>query len=287
VERFNSGKNLLRQWIVYSIAFRRSKLHVKVSLDHNSTQLNFEVECDWQEVAERGKHVPQLNFAILLANKCRLYRYDIPFGIIERQELDMDVPGNSWMLGVPEEAETRALMIITGSKYGFRGFNNTMALSLIRSSYDPDPYPENGIHRFKFAIAVVETDSSHELIQQAYHFNHPISFISGTRHSGLLPCTQSFIALLSGSAAISAIKLPEKDNSGKKWIIRLYETDGKDTIVKLQFATDVVAASFVDIHENILGDGKGAAKIYDRILEFDLKACCVENVLVELGNRKN
>jgi len=282
VERFNSGKNLLRQWIAYSIAFRRSKLHVKVSLDHNSTQLNFEVECDWQEVAERDKHIPQLNFAIPLAYKCRLYRYDIPFGTIERQELDMDVPGNSWMLAVPEEAVTKALMIITGTKYGFRGFNDTMSLSLIRSSYDPDPYPENGIHRFKFAIAVVETDSSHELIQQAYHFNHPVSFISGTRHRGLLPCTQSFIALLSGSAAISAIKLPEKDNSGKKWIIRLYETDGKDTIVKLQFAADVAAASFVDIHENILGESKGVPKIQDRILEFDLNAYCIENVLVEL-----
>jgi len=92
--------------------------------------------------------------------------------------------------------------------------------------------------------------------------------------------------LLSGSAAISAIKLPEKDNSGKKWIIRLYETDGKDTRVKLQFAADVAAASFVDINENILGDGKGDAKIYDRILEIDLKAYCVENVLVEFENEK-
>jgi len=58
------------------------------------------------------------------------------------------------------------------------------------------------------------------------------------------------------------------------------------TKVKLQFATDVAAASFVDILENILGDGKGDAKINDRILEFNLSAYCIKNILVELGNKK-
>jgi alpha-mannosidase len=240
------------------------------------------LECDWQEVAERGKYIPQLNFAIPLAYNCNCYRYDIPFGTIERQELDMDVPGNSWMVGVPVQAEDSALMLITGSKYGFRGFNNTMSLSLIRSSYDPDPYPENGIHRFKFAIAVVKANSNRELIERAYHFNHPISFISGTSHNGSLPCKHSFIALLEGSVAISAIKLPEKDASGRKLIIRLYETDGNDTTVKLQFATKIVSIDFVDFNENILENCMINALIQENILEFDLKPSCVENILVEL-----
>ena len=71
----------LKQWIKYSIEFGESKLNVTVSLDYNSTRLNYIIECDWQERAVKGKYVPQLNFYMPLNYKCKAYKYDIPLAL--------------------------------------------------------------------------------------------------------------------------------------------------------------------------------------------------------------
>ncbi len=102
IVRVNMDRNALRQWITYSISFRESTLKVTVYLDYNSSRLNFIVECDWQEKAQIGKCIPQLNFHMPVGYACKAYKYDIPFGTIIRDGLEMDVPANSWAQGIPE-----------------------------------------------------------------------------------------------------------------------------------------------------------------------------------------
>ncbi|HHY22835.1 MAG TPA: alpha-mannosidase [Clostridiaceae bacterium] len=313
----------LKQWIKYSIEFGKSKINVTVSLDYNSTRLNYTIECDWQERAVKGKYVPQLNFYMPLNYKCKAYKYDIPFGTIERDAKDMDVPGNSWMAGIPEEG-TKTVMLVTDTKYGFRGFNDSLAVSLIRSSYDPDPYPEFGIHEFSFALDIVENATNGELIKRAFDYNHPIRFISGTVHEGTMPLEKSFISLESGSVAISAVKVPETDSlkqegsccsasectaSCKKIIMRVYETEGVKTKAVVKFAEKISKAWFVDINEKLLTDKNtsdecestcgcssdncntdncndencNCIEIDGDTLTFDVDAYSIANICVELG----
>ena len=40
----------------------------------------------------------------LLAQPVQAYRYDIPFGVVERPAMALDVPGNSWGAAIPEPA---------------------------------------------------------------------------------------------------------------------------------------------------------------------------------------
>ena len=256
----NIDSQALRQWINYEIEFNDSKLKVMVYLDHNSTRLNYKVECDWQEKPVRGKFVPQLSFYMPVNYKCKCYKYDIPFGTIERNPMDMDVPANSWMAGMPEKYDNDILMLITDTKYGFRGFDDSLAVSLIRSSYDPDPYPELGIHNFNFALEILkilngsqdkmnsanlsnhidcvckDCDSAidiiddnlaanKEFIKCAHKYNYPIHFISGTIHEGSLPLEESFISVKSGNIIVSSVKMPEickKYDSCKK---EMYDTE--------------------------------------------------------------
>jgi len=310
IRSYYGEKSALRQWISYSIEFRASKLNVTVSLDYNSSRLNYVVECDWQEKPEKGKFVPQLNFYMPLNYECRRYKYNIAFGTIEREALNMDVPANSWMAGISacnsnnysrldcKDGCGKMLMLITDTKYGFRGYENSLAVSLIRSSYDPDPYPESGIHKFKFAVDVVdisfdENAINNTLIRKAYEYNHPVHFISGTIHEGTFPIENSFISLESGTVAISAVKMPEVNRidiqqkesrsegscsccepcgeiiSWKSAILRAYETEGRKTRAVVKFAEKVAEAFFVDINE--------------KPLEYKVKdnnsgnECCIDN----------
>lgn len=272
--------NGLRQAIIYKIVFGQSELKATISLENNSSSLKYEVECDWHEMGSKDKHmVPQLNFHMPLNYSCSLYKYDVPSGTIERRPMDMDVPGNSWMLGVREASDRKCVMLVTDSKYGFRGINNSMSISLIRSSFDPDPNPEWGIIKFNFAVCLVDNTSNRELIERAYNFNHPLTAVSNTVHPGKFPCKKSFISLSKGNIAFSSIKMGE-DNTGKKSILRLYETDGKKAEVELDFSRKVKACYFVDINENMIASTSpikiGESNIEFEVLPFSIATICVE-----------
>lgn len=249
-------KGDLRQTIVYEMAVRSSKLRVTVTLDKGSPRLDFAVECDWQEIGNKEKGVPQLNFYAPLAYECRGYKYDVPFGVITREPLDMDVPANSWA-AAPRTAGSSHLVVVTDSKYGFRGVDNALAVTLLRSSFDPDPYPENGkVHRFRISLVAATETSNRAAIAQAYDANHPFTVISARKGSqGSLPSTQGFLQLVEGPVAVAAVKCPE-DNTGKReLVIRVYETEGSRDKVTLAFAQPVREAAFVDINEERT-DGK-------------------------------
>ena len=159
-------KGGLRQSVTYRIKFNDSQLDVTVSLDKGSRSLNYDVRCDWQERGRPGENIPQLNFYAPVSYQCAAYRYDVPFGIIDRKPIDMDVPGNSFIAGIRGCCQ-QSLMLVTDSKYGYRGFDNALAVSLIRGS-DPDRYPDIGFHHFRLALcAAPAAASKQELIQQA------------------------------------------------------------------------------------------------------------------------
>lgn len=261
----------LRQSLAYEVTFGSSLLKATVSLDRNSTELRYEAECDWHEIGRAGQTIPQLNFHWPLVYECASYKYDVPFGVVNRKPLDLDVPANSFAFGVPREQAQSSIMLMTNNKYGFRGTNDSLSVSLIRSSFDPDPYPEIGNHhRFAFAVRVSERADNGELIAAANRFNHPLSVLSGIAHSGTRPLEAGFLALTEGTAAVSAVKMPE-ERDGQQWIVRLYETEGKPTTAKLQLFRRAAEAYFVDTNERRI-QGGGAIRIGDDFVAFDVPA---------------
>jgi alpha-mannosidase len=197
--------------------------------------------------------------------------------------MDMDVPANSWVLGIPENDDQEALMLISGSKYGFRGTANTISHTLIRSSYQPDPYPELGVHEFWFAFGPVEATSDRKQIEMAQLMNNPVKYMSGTAHNGVLPLKQEFLNINEGTIAISSVKCLEDDKSEKGIVLRIYETDGKDTTCELEFSAVVENAYFVDINERPV---KNTDKIdfSRKIIRFKTAANCIKSIAIILRN---
>ena len=239
------GANL-RQSISIETKFGRSSFKAIISLDYDSPTLKYDVECDWHEVGKMDDKIPQLNFFVPVAYPCRCYKYDVPAGTLDREATDMDLPGNSFIVGMPAEGN-RGIMVSSDTKYGFRGFEDSMAVDLIRSSYEPDPYPEYGVHKMKLAIAVVDTDKPRALIEKAYALWHPLNSIAAQAHAGSLPMSGSFLSLGCGNAALQAIKMPEE--GGNSLILRLYETDGQDGSATVKLWQAPKSAQTVDLHE--------------------------------------
>ncbi|MCL2813112.1 MAG: glycosyl hydrolase-related protein [Oscillospiraceae bacterium] len=238
----------IRKWVQYDVKFRNSKVNVKVSLDDNSPALRFDIRADWHEVGRHGEGIPQLGFLVSLCGDRKKYRYDIPFATIDRDSNNIDMPGNSFAVALPESNGDAPVMVVTDTKYGFRTAGNSIGVNLIRSSFDPDPYPEYGIHHMAIGVAIPEDLQNQTLSKIRDEFVHPTAFISGTKHGGSLPLCAGLFSL-SGDVILSAVKTAEDSADGKTMIIRLYDANGKGSAATLDFAKCITKARVVDLNE--------------------------------------
>ncbi|MGG1636148.1 alpha-mannosidase [Paenibacillus sp. NRS-1760] len=280
IESSELGSKLLRQSITFSVPFRRSKLQVTVSLDQGSSRLDYNVECDWHEYGNEKEFTPQLQFYAPFGYESDSYRFNMAFGTIERPSLDLDVPANSWALGVPSNHEKgRAIMLLSDCKYGFRGADRALSVTLLRGSYGPDAYPNTGVHRIRLSICVVDASKNQQLIEQSSHYHLPLQYISAAASNGDWPTTQSFLQLIEGTIAISAIKMPEDTQAVNRWIIRVYETEGNTSMVKLELCRKVSKAYFVDTLERPVVEGEvfiNESQIGFEVMAFGVASLCIE-----------
>jgi len=271
-----AGGDGLRQWISFEARFASSRLSVTVSLDKGSSSLSWAASCDWLEIGRKGSGIPQLNFFLPLTGEMKAYRYDVPFGVLDRAPADQDVPASSWALGVPRKSGRPSTMLIADQKHGFRCVDNSLSLILLRSSFDPDPYPELGVHAFGFAVALADCSSAARLVASASERAHPLVVHSGTAHAGSLPLAQGFLTLAAGSVAISAVKMPE-DEAGASLLIRLYETDGKKCATSIRFFCAPSSAWLVDINER---KTEGAVDLDGDTVRVEVGPFTVQSVVV-------
>lgn len=236
----------LRNSINYSAEFHNSSIRVQVSLDKGCRHLNYKVCCDWHEIGNEEVGVPRLQFMMPLPYQKTVYRQDVPFGVVKRQEIGTDTPAVSFTAAFDESKE-RGIAISSRNTYGYRCEDNSVALALLRSSFDPDPYPENGFCESEFCVSFLEgSQSNSSLMEMFREYNCPIDVVSGKRHGGELPVVGSFMHIDPESIMVSGIKAAETSD---EIVVRLYETDGNAQKAKIDFLRPVKAASRTDLLE--------------------------------------
>ncbi len=233
----------LRNSICYSAKFGNgSSYECIVSLDGTAKQLDYQLKCDWLETGS-SEFIPQLAFHAPLAFEAKQGKYSIPMGIYAREEIDLDV-GTNGLAAAPNE-DDKALYVTAEGKYGFRLWNNCLGLTILHSSVNPDPYPELGEHNVRFALGISES-SNEALVAVQQQCEHPLSYLSGTVHTGSLPLNGNAVTVLGDTVAVSSVK-PAEDGNGL--IIRLYETAGRDCAVTIRAFSPITAACLTDIPE--------------------------------------
>ncbi|MDR2071206.1 MAG: hypothetical protein LBP81_07320, partial [Treponema sp.] len=274
-----------------------SVLEVIISLDAGSGLLRYDVTCDWREFGSEETGVPNLHFYLPLNYQAK-FHFDVPFGITQRAPRDMDLPAESFVLAENPKSPV-SLALLSPDKYGFRCREDSMALTLIRGSYEPDLTPETGRHRISFALAPVPAASADNLVRKSLAYGHPFTVISGKTGKGAagkasagglaagpartegLEVRDSLLRLGGGSAAgivLSAVKRPEA--GGKRLLLRVYESAGRDGTAVFQLGFTAKAAYFTGATE---GERLGTCTLGDqgRTLSFPVPAYSVRAVIVE------
>ena len=233
------------QWIRYEIPFGASRLEVAVSLGEGDSVLTFDTKADFREIGGGGS-VPQLSFLAPIAYEPTAYRYDVPFGTIDRPDTAHDVPALSFAAAVA--ADGPSAFLVTDTKYGYRGHEQALGVNLIRATYDPDPIPDFGDHHIRLGLGVADDAAPATLFAISDRFNYPVSAISVRRSAGRLPLTGSLFSL-EGGARVYAVKVPE---AGAGLVLRLADVGGEGASYTLRFPKAVAAAELLDVNENVL-----------------------------------
>lgn len=223
---------------VYRVA--DSTAEVLYILDKHQPAVRMELNIDWHESG--SEIIPVLDYKIPVAYRTSEYRYDIPAGTVVRKERNNDVPALRYGMALREDGDCAVL--ISDCKYGYRGTDNTLALTLINSSTSPDPYPERGIHTINLWLGISCGDPriTEELADSC---NHGMFYQPSNSHHGTLPMEESLLETASDSVVISAVQ-PSADGA---LLLRGYETAGSRSVLAVTCKEKPSSAVLTDLFE--------------------------------------
>ncbi|MBQ2956399.1 MAG: alpha-mannosidase [Clostridia bacterium] len=250
---------------------QQSRMTYKIGLSKGSRDVVISAEVHWLENSDRDKkRVPQLRFMVMADDCARSeYAYDVPGGWVKRGVSQQEQPGIRYIAG-------GRVLLMTDSKYGYRGDVGQMGVTLIRSSYDPDPYPELGVHRFKLAVGLTDDECAMARAKRASAFASAITPVSGEHHEGSLAAEKSFIRVRKGSAEIQSVKLSE---DGRALIIRGVAPCQSDLDIEIELGVGVKKAYLTDTLEEKTGD---AVAYENGTLSFTARAWGMFTIYAEL-----
>jgi len=212
-------KNPLYQKLTFKINVRSSTIFISYKIDAKSNILKVVSSIIWREWGD-DSHTPQLSFALHLKGSRDHYLYDIPFTTIVREASSMHVPSLSWASG---EVGNSVIQLIGRGKYGYCCNKETMRIMLLRSSTEPDLFPEVGKREIEFSIAVHSTEvSKKRLIQSSKAAITELQQVTHGQHKGSFAMDSSYIKV-DGPFIITSVNIDEK----KRIEIRGYETEGE------------------------------------------------------------
>lgn len=261
----------IKQFITFQIQFRTSSFEVTVSLDKGASALDFHLKCDWRETAVPGETIPQLNFGLRLGNIHKT-TYEIPYGYLERTPYRNDVPS---MGMAAAETEQGLIMLLGKGKYGYRCIDQELSVTLIRSSCEPDPYPENYIHSIDLRIALPKSADRLTMAEESDCFFNPISFTQSSPKKGRLPVTFSFIKRIE-NVRLYAVKPSIKDRG---LILRFAEVAGTDQEAKVVFSKTVKRA----YRSNLLENNAEEMQVEGNAIAFAAPHHTIVTIFVELS----
>jgi alpha-mannosidase len=217
----------------FGLSVSQSTFTLRYELRDRDPNLYLTLDGTWFERGTPQTGVPNLSIAFPFALTDARGRYEIPFGAIDRAPTGDEVPALRWAAVAGRIGRRRAgCLLANDSKHGHSLDGGTLRLTLIRSSYDPDPLPEVGEHTIRLALSPFAGElSDAEAIRRGGVLNRPLAVVGTDVHPGRLGPTGRFLAVEPQHAELSSLK---KAEDGDGIVVRVYETAGKKTAARIR-----------------------------------------------------
>ncbi len=199
-----------------------STAELRYELRAGDPRLYLDLSVKWLESGGPKQPLPVLRLTLPLALKDARGRYEIPFGAVDRgQNHGEEVPALQWAQVRGRTAKGKGgVLLINDCKHGHALNGNVLQMTLIRSSYDPDPFPELGEHEISLALMPFAGEMSvAQATRLARDMNHPLKMLTTDVHQGSLPGQAQMLSVVPGDLMVSGVKQAE---DGQGLIVRVY-----------------------------------------------------------------
>jgi len=258
--------------------YHDSTFALTISLAAGVPRIDFALEVNWLERGAPEIGVPALRVAFPLAVTNGVASVECPNGSVThstkqeeivtlttdimdayyRQPDPMhlnpgEVPAQKWadLTGTHAgSSEPVGATLVNDTKYGHRIVDHTISLTLLRSSYEPDPLPELGQHTIRFGLLphVGAWDAS-QATRAGYAFDFPLEVVGTTPHEGELPCRAGFGELLTPNVMLSGLKKAEDSDA---LIVRLYEMEGQAVTARVKLDATLAPANASAVETDVM-----------------------------------
>ena len=235
-----------------------------------SRRLDVETHLDW--------HERQLLLRALFPLNVRSHEatFETMYGAVERpthrntswDEVRFEVAAHRFCdLGEPGYG----VALLNDGKYGHSARDNVLGMSLLRSPLYPDPFADEGEHRFTYSLFPHPDDwTGAGVAREAFALNSPL-FVGRGR---VEPIEYGLVAAEGVELALGSLKQAEE---GGGVILRLYEPHGARGPASLRFAFDVRKVERV----NLLEEPDGEIEARDNEFPLDVRPFEVLTLRVE------
>ena len=254
-----------RVTVAFDRQFQSTTLHQKISLPLSGPP-EFELATEWKEIGTADKVAPFLKVAFDVAAEKPKFIAQIPFGNIEKPTDKTEIPALTFC-DLADANGGAALM--NDCKYGYSAEGNTIRLSLIRTSHNPDPRPNDRPQVARWAIMPHTGDwREANVLQTAQAFNHPL-WIAPLKPApdASLPAEMSFLSMKDSDVIVTGVKKAEDDND---LIVRFYESAGKPASADLKMPWKISRSAKVNFIEDAAGDASAASAPLRPLMRFAL-----------------
>ncbi len=234
IERVAAGPYVAS--LAVSLRVAASELRLVYELRAADPRLHIRLHAFWMERGSRDAGSPVLRLALPLAFAGADARpravYEIPFGALERSlARGEEVPALRW---AAVEAGPRghriACVLFNDCKHGHSFRDGVLALTLIRSSFEPDPLPEIGQHEVRCGLACVPGPlDCAAAARAAAAFETELQVVSTASREGRLAASSSFLRV--DGAVLSGFKRSE---DGEALVLRFYNPAEEETLARVE-----------------------------------------------------
>jgi len=285
IEKGLNGPYLASVTSTYII--NQSEVMLTYLLDYQKPYLELQVDMDWKEIGSEITGTPMLRIMFPFPFDHTIASYEIPYGSIERdQRQGEEVVALRWanINGMLTDSQQPAgCLLLNDCKYGHSLDNNVMKVTLIRSSFYPDPYPEMGTHTVRLAlIPHLQELTTKDFMMLASEFSHSLKVINTDIHDGVLASTtKNLVGVEPDNVILTSIKKAEDDDN---LVLRLFETDGNAVTSQISLSPEIFGeiakVTEVDLLERTVSGS--AKKINDHSFSVDVPAYGISSVKVAL-----
>ena len=257
---------------------RDSRITQYISLYRGIPRIDFDTVIDWREISDGSEDAPMLKASFTPILGASKVTYEIPFGYIERVADGTEVPALRW---VDISDGEYGVSLLNDCKHGFDAKGNTIRITLIRTSYSPDPRPDFGIHNMKYSLYPHRGDWRKALtFRRGYEINHPLEAVviaDPSATDGFRPEECSFLEITPANVVVSGIKTAE---GSRGFIIRIYDATGEGAKAELMGKFKIRRAYETDLLEREIKPLRvEGGKIMVDLSPFEIKTIRIEGKL--------